>query len=133
MSDDTAKANEFPKAYDPRLIEPHWAKVWVEEELFRAAPKAPGPPFSIVIPPPNITGSIHIGHMLEHTQIDVLTRWHRMRGFRTLWLPGMDHAGIATQVMVERELAKQNLTREQIGREEFERRVWKWKEESGGT
>ena len=89
--------------------------------------------FSIVIPPPNVTGSIHIGHMLEHTQIDTLTRWHRMRGDRTLWLPGMDHAGIATQVMVERELAKEGLKREQIGREEFERRVWAWKAQSGGN
>jgi len=133
MSDDSSKPNEFPKAYDPRLIEQHWANVWVEEGLFRADPKAPGTPFSIVIPPPNVTGSIHIGHMLEHTEIDALTRWHRMRGFRTLWLPGMDHAGIATQVMVERELAKENLTREQIGREEFERRVWAWKAQSGGT
>jgi valyl-tRNA synthetase len=125
--------NEFPKAYDPRLIEPRWANEWVEKQLFRAGPKGPDKTFSIVIPPPNVTGSIHIGHMLEHTEIDVLTRWHRMRGFRTLWLPGMDHAGIATQVMVERELAKQNLTREEIGREEFERRVWEWKARSGGT
>src|SRR6202034_3264463 len=94
---------------------------------------APGPTFSIAIPPPNITGTIHIGHMLEHTQIDMLVRWHRMRGDRTLWLPGMDHAGIATQVMVERELAKEGLKREQIGREEFERRVWAWKAQSGGN
>jgi len=126
-------SNEFPKAYDPQQIEPRWATAWVEQELFRADPHASGPVFSIVIPPPNVTGSIHIGHMLEHTQIDALTRWHRMRGFRTLWLPGMDHAGIATQVMVERELAKQGLKREQIGREEFERRVWEWKTQSGGT
>ena len=86
-----------------------------------------------MIPPPNVTGYIHIGHMLEHTQIDVLTRWHRMRGERTLWLPGMDHAGISTQVVVERELAKQDLTRKALGREEFERRVWEWKAHSGGT
>ena len=108
----TSPADEFPKAYDPQLIEPRWAQAWVEQQLFRADPKTPGDRFSIVIPPPNVTGSIHIGHMLEHTQIDALTRWHRMRGFRTLWLPGMDHAGIATQVVVERELAKQNLKRE---------------------
>ena len=94
---------------------------------------ASGETFSIVIPPPNVTGYIHIGHMLEHTQIDVLTRWHRMRGERTLWLPGMDHAGISTQVVVERELAKQSLTRKALGREEFERRVWEWKAHSGGT
>src|SRR5437879_12862449 len=105
---------EFPKVYEPGLIEPRWAKAWVDEELFRADAGASGGVFSIVIPPPNVTGYIHIGHMLEHTQIDALTRWHRMRGERTLWLPGMDHAGISTQVVVERELAKQNLT--QIGR-----------------
>ncbi|MBI3670934.1 MAG: valine--tRNA ligase [Acidobacteria bacterium] len=124
---------EIPKAYEPQEIEQRWARAWVEQNLFRADPKAPGAVFSIVIPPPNVTGSIHIGHMLEHTQIDILTRWHRMRGFRTLWLPGSDHAGIATQVVVERELAKHNLTRHQLGREEFERRVWEWKAHSGGT
>jgi len=129
----TSQAAEFPKVYEPGLIEPHWAEAWVEQQLFRADPKAPGDVFSIVIPPPNVTGYIHIGHMLEHTQIDVLTRWHRMRGESTLWLPGMDHAGISTQVVVERELAKQSLTRKALGREEFERRVWEWKAHSGGT
>src|SRR5712692_473420 len=96
---------EIPKAYEPQEIEGHWSGVWVEKGLFRAEQSADGPVFSIVIPPPNITGSIHIGHMLEHTQIDILVRWHRMRGRRTLWLPGTDHAGIATQLVVERELA----------------------------
>ncbi len=133
MGDESNKPNDFPKAYDPQLIEPKWAHAWVDQEMFLAGPPGPEPVFCIVIPPPNVTGSIHIGHMLEHTQIDVLTRWHRMRGFRTLWLPGMDHAGIATQVMVERELTKENLNREQIGRAEFERRVWEWKARSGGT
>ncbi len=132
MAGEPPNSNEFSKAYDPQLIEPHWAQAWVDTGLFRPA-DTPGKTFSIVIPPPNVTGSIHIGHMLEHTQIDALTRWHRMRGDRTLWLPGMDHAGIATQVMVERELAKEGLKREQIGREEFERRVWAWKAQSGGT
>ena len=124
---------EFPKVYEPGLIEPRWAGAWVEEQLFHADPRGSGDVFSIVIPPPNVTGYIHIGHMLEHTQIDVLTRWHRMRGERTLWLPGMDHAGISTQVVVERELAKHNVTRKALGREEFERRVWEWKAHSGGT
>jgi valyl-tRNA synthetase len=124
---------EFPKVYEPQLIEPRWAEAWVKDELFRADATAPGNAFSIVIPPPNVTGYIHIGHMLEHTQIDVLTRWRRMRGENTLWLPGMDHAGISTQVVVERELAKQSLTRKALGREEFERRVWEWKAHSGGT
>ena len=124
---------EIPKAYEPREIEQRWAHAWVEQGLFRAEESAQGPVFSIVIPPPNVTGSIHIGHMLEHTQIDILVRWHRMRGYRTLWLPGTDHAGIATQVVVERELVKQGLTRQKLGREEFERRVWDWKAHSGGT
>ena len=132
-SDGGARAADFPKVYEPGLIEPRWAKAWVDEQLFRADPVASEGVFSIVIPPPNVTGYIHIGHMLEHTQIDALTRWHRMRGERTLWLPGMDHAGISTQVVVERELAKQNLTRKALGREEFERRVWEWKTHSGST
>jgi valyl-tRNA synthetase len=131
---------EIPKAYEPQEIEERWAKAWYEEKLFRAensgTPGAPGdaqPRFSIALPPPNVTGSIHIGHMLEHTQIDMLVRWHRMRGERTLWLPGMDHAGIATQFVVERMLAKEGIQRKDLGREEFERRVWKWKAESGGV
>jgi valyl-tRNA synthetase len=124
---------DFPKSYEPQPIEQRWSGYWYTEQLFRADPKAPGPVFSIVIPPPNVTGSIHIGHMLEHTQIDTLVRWRRMRGYNTLWLPGTDHAGIATQVVVERRLAAEGLTRTQLGREEFERRVWEWKAESGGT
>jgi valyl-tRNA synthetase len=126
-------AREIPKGYEPQLIEQRWAQHWVDTGLFRAEESANGPVFCIVIPPPNVTGYIHIGHMLEHTQIDVLTRWHRMRGERTLWLPGMDHAGISTQVVVERELAKENKTRQQIGRVEFEKRAWEWKAKSGGA
>jgi len=124
---------EIPKAYEPQEIEARWAKSWFEDKLFRAENSADGPAFSIVIPPPNITGSIHIGHMLEHTQIDMVVRWHRMRGHRTLWLPGMDHAGIATQFVVERQLAKEKIRRQDLGREEFERRVWHWRTESGGV
>jgi valyl-tRNA synthetase len=124
---------EIPKAYEPQEIERRWAQEWFDRKLYAAGPKSSAPVFSIAIPPPNVTGSIHIGHMLEHTQIDILTRWHRMRGFRTLWLPGSDHAGIATQVVVERELAKQGLKRVELGRDEFERRVWEWKAASGGT
>lgn len=123
---------EIPKAYEPQEIEERWAKAWFEEKLFRAENSGDGPAFSIALPPPNVTGSIHIGHMLEHTQIDMLVRWRRMRGHRTLWLPGMDHAGIATQFVVERKLAEEGIRRQDIGREEFERRVWKWKEQSGG-
>jgi valyl-tRNA synthetase len=124
---------EIPKAYEPQEIEQRWAKRWFDEKLFRAENSGSGPMFSIALPPPNITGSIHIGHMLEHTQIDMLVRWHRMRGHRTLWLPGMDHAGIATQFVVERQLAKEKIRRQDLGREEFERRVWQWKAESGGV
>jgi valyl-tRNA synthetase len=125
---------EIPKAYEPQEIEQRWAKAWFDENLFRAENSRgdSGRVFSIALPPPNVTGSIHIGHMLEHTQIDMLVRWHRMRGDKTLWLPGMDHAGIGTQFVVERMLAKEGIKREDLGREEFERRVWKWKEESGG-
>jgi valyl-tRNA synthetase len=126
-------AREIPKAYEPAEIEQRWAQSWFEEKLFRAENSADGPAFSIALPPPNITGSIHIGHMLEHTQIDMLVRWRRMLGYRTLWLPGMDHAGIATQFVVERQLAKDKIRRQDLGREEFERRVWKWKGESGGV
>ena len=124
---------EIAKAYDPQQIESHWANYWVKDALFQAPAGRSERTFSIALPPPNVTGSIHIGHMLEHTQIDTLVRWHRMRGFRTLWLPGMDHAGIATQFVVERMLAKEGIKRQDLGREEFERRVWKWKEESGGV
>jgi valyl-tRNA synthetase len=124
---------EIAKAYEPKQIEPRWAEYWVRETLFRAPDGPTDRTFSIALPPPNVTGSIHIGHMLEHTQIDTLVRWHRMRGYRTLWLPGMDHAGIATQFVVERMLAKEGIKRQDLGREEFERRVWKWKEESGGV
>jgi valyl-tRNA synthetase len=123
---------EIPKAYEPQEIEERWARAWFDEKLFHSEAQPGERIFSIALPPPNVTGSIHIGHMLEHTQIDILVRWHRMRGDRTLWLPGMDHAGIGTQFVVERELAKQGLTRQQLGRDEFERRVWQWKAESGG-
>jgi valyl-tRNA synthetase len=140
MAEQPQKPAEFAKAYDPQQFELKWAQSWVDQGLYSpevgAKLRAPDPKrgtFCIVIPPPNVTGYIHIGHMLEHTQIDALTRWRRMRGYRTLWLPGMDHAGIATQVVVERELAKQGLKRQEIGREEFERRVWEWKAQSGGN
>jgi valyl-tRNA synthetase len=140
MAEQLPKTAQFTKAYDAQQIELRWAQSWVEQGLYTpevgAKLRTPDPKrgtFCIVIPPPNVTGHIHIGHMLEHTQIDALTRWRRMCGHRTLWLPGMDHAGIATQVVVERELAKQGLKRQDIGREEFERRVWEWKAQSGGT
>ena len=125
-------AREIAKAYEPQQIEPRWADFWVKEELFKADANAPGPVFSIVIPPPNVTGSLHIGHMLDHTEIDILTRWHRMRGYNTLYLPGTDHASISTQRVVVKQLAEQGINYRDLGREEFLKRVWKWKEESGG-
>ncbi len=123
---------EIGKSYEPQEIERKWARLWFEKQLYRPRANSSGKIFSIVLPPPNVTGSIHIGHMLEHTQIDILVRWRRMQGFETLWLPGIDHAGIATQVVVERQLAAEGLKREELGREEFEKRVWQWKTESGG-
>jgi len=133
-------ARGMPKAYDPAAIEPRWAREWVAQGLFTAATRrdtATVPPdtrtFSLVIPPPNVTGSLHMGHMLQHTQIDALMRWRRMQGCNTLWLPGTDHAGIATQLVVERLLAEQGIDRKKLGREEFEQRVWEWKEQSGDT
>jgi len=124
---------EIPKAYKPQEIEQRWARAWVEQKLFRADPKARGPVFSIVIPPPNITGSLHIGHMLNHTEIDILTRWRRMQGYNTLYLPGTDHAGISTQRVVVRLLAEQGIDYQKMGREAFEKKVWEWKEQAGGT
>src|SRR5437899_2834213 len=126
-------AREIAKAYDPQLIEGKWAESWANGDMFRADPAAPGEPFCIVIPPPNVTGSLHIGHMLDHTEIDILTRWHRMRGYNTLYLPGTDHAGISTQRVVVRQLAEQGINYRELGREEFVKRVRRWKEESGGT
>jgi valyl-tRNA synthetase len=125
---------DIAKGYEPQLIEPRWAEYWVREELFKADPQADsgGKVFSIVIPPPNVTGSLHIGHMLEHTEIDILVRWHRMRGFNTLYLPGTDHAGISTQRVVVRQLAERGIDYQKLGREEFVAQAWKWREERGG-
>jgi valyl-tRNA synthetase len=128
---------QLEKVYEPQQVEARWSQWWLESGFFRAPDGRPDPErpvFSLVIPPPNVTGSLHIGHMLEHTQIDVTTRWRRMQGHQTLWLPGTDHAGIATQMVVERHLRESaNLTRHDLGREEFERRVWQWKERYGGA
>src|SRR5712692_8642084 len=123
---------EIDKVYEPQRFEPHWAQWWVESQLFRAAAKPGEPYFSLVIPPPNVTRSLHMGHMFEHSIIDAQVRWQRMLGKNTLWLPGTDHAGIATQIMVERQLAEEGLTKRDLGRDAFEARVWKWKEENGG-
>ena len=124
---------QLEKVYEPQRFEPHWAKWWVESGIFKADPNAPGKVFSLSIPPPNVTGMLHIGHMLGHTEMDVVTRRHRMLGHNTLWLPGTDHAGIATQMVVERQLAEEGLTKRGLGREEFEKRIWDWKHKFGAT
>ena len=121
------------KSYDPAVAESKWYRYWEELSLFRADPACPGDSYCIVIPPPNVTGSLHMGHALNVTLQDVLIRYHRMLGKNVLWLPGTDHAGIATQNVVERLLAGEGIDRQSLGREKFEERVWKWKEESGGA
>jgi valyl-tRNA synthetase len=123
---------DIDKVYEPQRFEPHWARQWVELQIFRAEARPGEPYFSLVIPPPNVTGSLHMGHMFEHSIIDGQVRWQRMRGVNTLWLPGTDHAGIATQIMVENQLKQEGLTRRDLGREKFEARVWQWKEQHGG-
>ena len=127
---------ELAKAYEPAAIEKRWAEYWIAEKLFSVPTPPPGekrPVFTLLLPPPNVTGRLHMGHMLNQTQMDIIVRWHRMRGFLTLWLPGTDHAGIATQMMVERQLAKEGKNRRQMGREKFVERVWEWKREYGGA
>jgi valyl-tRNA synthetase len=124
---------QLPPQYTPGDVESRRYQDWVARGLFGADPGTPGPAYCIVIPPPNVTGSLHMGHALDHTLMDALIRRRRMQGYVTLWLPGMDHAGIATQNVVERELAKQGQSRHDLGREAFVERVWQWKAESGGT
>src|SRR5215469_11489486 len=128
--------HDLPKAYDPSAIEQRWAEYWVREKLFHVETPAQGstqPTFTITLPPPNVTGRLHMGHMLNQTEMDIVVRWHRMRGFLTMWLPGTDHAGIATQMMVERQLAAEGKNRRDIGREAFIQRVWDWREHYGGA
>jgi valyl-tRNA synthetase len=121
------------KAYEPKDVEPRWYRFWAEQGFFKADPDSTKPPFAMVLPPPNVTGSLHIGHAFTNTLQDVIVRWKRMLGHDVLWLPGLDHAGIATQLVVEREIAKEGKRKEDLGRECFEKRVWEWKEKSGGT
>jgi valyl-tRNA synthetase len=127
---------DLPKSYEPGAIEARWAEYWIKEKLFSVQTPPPGetrPVFTLLLPPPNVTGRLHMGHMLNQTQMDIIVRWHRMRGYITLWLPGTDHAGIATQMMVERQLAKEGKKRRDLGREAFVERVWEWKREYGGA
>ena len=134
-------SHDLPKAYDPTGLEDRWAEYWVRENLFAqptpASPTSAGSasqaPYTILLPPPNVTGRLHMGHMLNQTEMDILTRWRRMSGRRALWLPGTDHAGIATQMMVERQLTSEGTSRQQLGREAFVERVWEWKRHYGGA
>ena len=123
---------EIPKTYNPQEVEGRWYQWWESKGFFRADAMSPKPMFAMVMPPPNVTGSLHMGHMLQNTVDDVVVRRKRMQGFNTLWLPGMDHAGISTQVVVEKQLLKEGLTRHDLGREKFVERVWQWKEQYGG-
>lgn len=127
-----AEEHNIPKVYDPASVEKKWYEFWEKNRYFHAEPEPGKKPFSIVIPPPNITGKLHMGHALDNTLQDILIRWHRMMGDNTLWMPGYDHAGLATQIKVEEVLKKEeNKTRYDLGREEFVKRVWAWKEEYG--
>ncbi len=131
-------SHELPKTYDPSLIEVRWAEYWVKEKLFSVKTPAPGAQkdqhvFTLLLPPPNVTGRLHMGHMLNQTEMDIIIRWHRMLGDLTLWVPGTDHAGIATQMMVERQLASEGSSRQKLGREAFIKRVWEWREHYGGA
>ena len=129
--------NELPKAYDPTAIEDHWAEYWVRENLFATPTPAESSEaanaFTILLPPPNVTGRLHMGHMLNQTEMDILIRWHRMLGETSLWVPGTDHAGIATQMMVEKQVTAEGTTRQALGRTAFLERVWQWKALYGGA
>src|ERR1700686_3192210 len=123
---------ELAKVYEPQSVEDKWYEVWEKAGYFRGPAPSVDPPYSIVIPPPNVTGALHMGHALNNTLQDILCRWKRMQGYNVLWMPGTDHAGIATQNVVERQLAAEGKDRHDLGREAFIERVWRWKAESGG-
>ena len=123
---------EIDREYRPEDVEQAWLKRWEDAGIFVAQPESGKAPFCMVIPPPNVTGQLHVGHVLVYTLHDVVARWRRMVGRDVLWLPGMDHAGIATQMVVERELKQQGQTRQELGRERFEQKVWEWKAKYGG-
>lgn len=129
----TATIPNLATQYDPKTTETKWQQYWEENQIFKANPDHPGEPFCVVIPPPNVTGSLHMGHAFEEALIDTIVRYQRMKGRNTLWLPGTDHASIAVQTVLERQLKAEGKTRYDIGRDEFLKRAWQWKEESGGT
>ena len=127
----TEMENNIPKVYDPKTFEKKWYAYWEKNRLFHAEVEPQKTPYSIVIPPPNVTGQLHMGHAMDNTLQDILIRWRRMQGYNTLWMPGCDHAGIATQAKVEEALREEGLTRYDLGREKFLERVWVWKEKFG--
>ena len=124
---------ELAKTFEPHAIESRWYPFWESHGLFKASMKAGVEPFCIQLPPPNVTGTLHMGHAFQQTLMDILIRYHRMRGDNTLWQVGTDHAGIATQIVVENQLQAQGTSRRELGRERFVERVWAWKAESGST
>ncbi len=126
MTDTPLIEQEMPKAYDPKTVEDKWYKFWLEKQYFKPVINPKKKPFTIIMPPPNVTGELHMGHALTAAVEDAMTRWHRMKGDPTLWLPGVDHASIAAQVVVERLLAKEGTNRHQVGREKFLERMWQW-------
>ncbi|MDY6796489.1 MAG: valine--tRNA ligase [Actinomycetota bacterium] len=133
MLEETPAGRYIPKAYEPAYVEEKWYRFWLDNKLFHAHADSGKEPFTIVIPPPNVTGSLHLGHALNNSLQDFIIRRKRMQGYEALWLPGTDHAGIATQNVVERKLAEEGLTRQEIGREAFVERVWEWKKKYGGN
>src|SRR6476661_1870416 len=124
-------AAKLEKTFDPSHFEERWYRTWEEEGRVQPVGPPGSPRFVMVIPPPNVTGRLHIGHAFGRTLEDILARWKRMKGFRVLWVPGTDHAGIATQMVIERELAKEGIDKRDLGREKFIERVWAWRRESG--
>ena len=130
---DDSRAEALPKSWEPGAVETGIYQGWVDAGYFTADATSAKPPYSIVLPPPNVTGSLHMGHALDHTLMDALTRRKRMQGYEVLWLPGMDHAGIATQSLVEKQLAAKSTSKEDLGRDRFIEQVWEWKQQSGGT
>ena len=124
---------ELTKVFEHAAVDPKWYAYWEDIGAFCADPESSRQPFSMVLPPPNVTGWLHIGHALNQTLPDIVARWKRMQGYDVLWLPGTDHAGIATQNVVEKQLADEGQTRHDLGREAFENRVWEWVKQSHGT
>jgi valyl-tRNA synthetase len=124
---------ELAKSFEPKDIEARWAPLWEQSGVYQPTLDPAKPSFCIQLPPPNVTGTLHMGHAFNQTIMDSLTRYHRMRGFNTLWVPGTDHAGIATQIVVERQLQEQKVSRHDLGRKNFVAKVWEWKEKSGST